>query len=67
MSVFWFASHSCATVSPHHAVIIVILFHAGKRKRLINGSGGNQQVGFAKQPQAGVKQEHNTLMPPSDG
>ena len=46
-----------ATVSLHHAVIIVILFHAGKWKRHISGSGGNWQVGFAKQPQAGVEQK----------
>lgn len=58
-------SHSCA-VSLHHAVIIVILFHAGKWKRFVSGSGGNWQVGFAKQPQAGAEQKHNTLMPPSD-
>ena len=61
-----FPSHSRA-VSLHHAVIIVILFYAGKWKRLINGSGGNRQEGFAKQPRAVETQEHNTLMPPSDG
>lgn len=60
-------SRSCASAPLHHAVITVILFHAGKWKRPINGSGGNWQVGFAKQPRAGVRQEHNTLMPSSDG
>lgn len=58
--------HTTRSVSLHHAVITVILFHGGKWKRLINGSGGNWRVGFAKQPQAGVEQKHNTVMPPSD-
>lgn len=61
-----FPSQSCSTISLHHAVIIVILFHAGNWKRLVCGSSGNWQVGFAKQPQGEVGQQHNALMPPSD-
>lgn len=61
-----FPSQSCSAISLHHAVIIVILFHAGNWKRLACRSGGNWQVGFAKQPQGGGAQQHNALMPPSD-
>lgn len=61
-----FPSQCCATLPLHHAVIIVILFHAGKWKRHISGSGGNWQAGSAKQPQAGMKQKASASMPPSD-